>query len=101
MVVVASSDDAGDMNDEQWFYGRVEGGPDADACLSLVRQLAPAVLGGLVTADDTGAIPYSCLMTVDVPGVPRSDLAGVDAPVAGALRARPTRWVLGLLARVG
>ncbi len=57
------------MDDEQWFDGRVEGGPDADACLGRERQLAPAVLGGLVTADDTGAIPYGCVMTVDVPGV--------------------------------
>ena len=33
MVVVASTDDAADMNDQQWFDGRVEGGPDADALL--------------------------------------------------------------------
>ena len=56
----------------RWFEGRVEGGADADAFLDRVRELAPAVLAG-VSPDHTSAIPYGCVITVDVPGVPPSE----------------------------
>ena len=58
---------------QEWFGGRVDGGEDADAFLAAARDAAPALLGGLVDPDDTGAIPYGCLLTIDVPGVPPSE----------------------------
>ncbi len=97
MVVVASSDDADDMNDEQWFDGRIEGGPAADAFLGRARQLAPAALDGLVAADDTGAIAYGCLLTVDVPGVQTSEWP-VSTHQLQVLASR--RWVLTDTGRV-
>ncbi len=59
--------------DAEWFEGSVEGGPDADAFLARVRELGPTELGDLVEPDDTGAVPYGCVLTVEVPGVPGSE----------------------------
>lgn len=56
-----------------WFAGRVEGGPDAEAFLAHVQQLAPTVLGGLVPSGNTAAYPYGCVIGVAVPGVPPSE----------------------------
>ena len=56
-----------------WFEGAVDGGLDAETFLARVRELAPAALAGLVDPDDTDAIPYGCVLTVDVPGVPASE----------------------------
>lgn len=54
---------------DEWFGGRVEGGEHAQAFLDAARQAAPDLLGGLVDPDNTGAVPYGCLLMVDVPGV--------------------------------
>ena len=59
--------------DVEWSVGSVESGPDAEAFLARVRELAPAALSGLVSADDTTAYPYGCVLTVGVPGVPASE----------------------------
>jgi len=56
-----------------WFVGSVKDRPDAEAFLARVRELAPAELGDLVEAVATGAVPYGCVLTVKVPGVPASE----------------------------
>lgn len=64
---------AGDVDRVEWFGGRVKGGADADAFLSRVRGLAAASLNDLVAADATSAIPFGCVVTVEVPGIPPSE----------------------------
>jgi hypothetical protein len=65
--------DAGGVTSGVWFPGEVDGGPEADAFLEQVRKLAPRHLADRVRPEDTAAVRYGCLLTVEVPGVPKRE----------------------------
>lgn len=65
--------EAAGVTSDIWFPGDVHGGSEAHAFLERVRELAPDALGVRVQPHHTSALAYGCLITVEVPDVPKSE----------------------------